>query len=162
MASGSFAGPTTDVFTGCLGPTCLTAPSFCSTQPVGFIYSIPLQIRRIGRPDRVFELHGLDRKTAAPCACARQEPAEALARALDVRRRARRRADQQCRRAWPARRRHLPQALTRQPLARRRTHDRTAALGRPDLPAATPLALRLPLRRTDGQSARRPAPRPSP
>jgi hypothetical protein len=27
-------------------------------EPVGFIYSIPLQIHRIGRPDRVFEPHG--------------------------------------------------------------------------------------------------------
>jgi len=32
MASGSFAGPTADVFTICLGPTCLTAPSF-DTSP---------------------------------------------------------------------------------------------------------------------------------
>src|SRR5918994_1714492 len=50
-------------------------------------------------------------------------------------------------RARSARRRHLPQALARQPLPRRRTHDRTLALGRPDLPAAAPLALRLPQRR---------------
>jgi hypothetical protein len=30
-ATGSFAGRTADVFTRCLGPICLTAPSFCST-----------------------------------------------------------------------------------------------------------------------------------
>jgi len=37
-------------------------------------------------------------------------------------------------------------------------HDRTTALGRSDLPVATPLALRLPRRRPHGQSSRRPYP----
>jgi hypothetical protein len=96
-------------------------------------------------------------QTARPRA--REEPVEALAGALDVRRHRRCRADQQRRRARPARGRHLPEALTRQPLPGRRTHDRTAALGRPDLPATAPLALRLPRRRPHRQNPRRP---PSP
>src|SRR5439155_15551058 len=90
---------------------------------------------------------GLDREAAAARARAREEPLEALASTLDIRRRPRRRADQQRRRTRPARRRHLQQALPRQPLTRRRTHDRTTALRRPNLPIATPLALRLPRRR---------------
>jgi transposase len=89
---------------------------------------------------------------------AREEPAQALAGPLDVRRRARCRADQQRPRARPASRRHLSQALTRQPLPGRRAHDRTTALGRPDLQAATPLALRLPRRRPRRQGPRRPRP----
>ena len=44
------------------------------------------------------------------------QPAQSLARALDVRHRTRRAADQQPRRTRPARRRHLPQALPRQPI----------------------------------------------
>src|SRR4029453_19142401 len=60
----------------------------------------------------------------------------------------------------PPRRRHLPQALIRQALARRRAHHRTTALGRPDLQAATPLALRLPRRRPRRQVARPPRPPP--
>src|SRR5437588_4601694 len=85
---------------------------------------------------------GLDRQAAAARASAGEEPTQALAGALDVRRRSRRGADEQRRRARPARRRHLPQALPRQPLPARGTHDRTAALGRPNLPPAAPLALR--------------------
>ena len=52
----------------------------------------------------------------------RPQPAQSLARALDLRRPARRDADQQPRRTRPARRRHLPQALPRQPIRARRTH----------------------------------------
>gem|GEM_PF-3869260 len=59
---------------------------------------------------------------------------------------------------WPARRRHLPQALARQPIRGGRAHDRTAALRLPDLPAAAPLPLHLPRRRAHCQSARRPHP----
>jgi transposase len=50
--------------------------------------------------------------------------------------------------------------LSLQPLPRRRAHDRTPPLGRPDLPTATPLALRLTRRRTRCESARRSDPRP--
>ena len=53
------------------------------------------------------------------------QPPEGLARALDVCRRPRRSADQQPRRAIPARSRHLPQAKPRKPIpARRGTHRR--------------------------------------
>jgi transposase len=66
---------------------------------------------------------GLDREAATARPGAREEPAQALARAVDVRRGPRCRADQQRRRARSARRRHLPQAFAGQPFARRRTHD---------------------------------------
>jgi transposase len=62
------------------------------------------------------------------------------------------------RRARPARRSHLPQALLPQPLARWRAHDRTTALRRSNLPATAPLALRVPRRRPHRQSARRSRP----
>ena len=58
----------------------------------------------------------------------RAQPAQSLARALDVRPPPRRRADQQPRRTRAARRRHLPQALPRQPNQRRRTTHRAPAL----------------------------------
>ena len=92
----------------------------------------------------------------------RQEPAQALARALDLHRHRRRRADQQSRRTRPARRRHLPQALTRQPIRTRRTHDRAAPLRLDHLPPPAPLALRLPHRRPQRQHPRRPHPPRSP
>src|SRR5262249_35886282 len=95
---------------------------------------------------------------ATPRADAREEPAQALAGPLGVRRRCRRRTDQQRCRARTARRRHLPQALTRKQLPRRRAHDRTTALRRPDVQAATPLALRLPRRRPHRQGPRRSRP----
>ncbi len=89
----------------------------------------------------------------------RQQPAQALAGALDVHPHRRRRADQQPRRARPARRRHLPQALLRQPIRARRAHDRTAPLRLSHLPPAATLALRLPHRRPHCQHPRRPHPR---
>jgi hypothetical protein len=70
-----------------------------------------------------------------------------------------RRADQQPRRTRPPRRRHLPQALTRQPIRARRTHDRAAPLRLDHLPPPEALALRLPHRRPQRQHPRRPHPR---
>ena len=87
-----------------------------------------------------------------------QQPAQALARALDLRRHRRRRADQQPRRTRPPRRRHLPQALTRQPVRPRRTHHRTAPLRLDHLPPPETLALRLPHPRPQRQRPRRPDP----
>jgi transposase len=56
-------------------------------------------------------------------------------------------------------RRHLPQALTPQPIRARRTHDRAAPLRLDHLPNAKTLALRLPHRRPQRQHPRRPHPR---
>jgi transposase len=67
---------------------------------------------------------------------------------------ARRGTDQQPRRARPARRRHLPQALAGQPIRAGRAHHRTAALRLGHLPAAEALSVRLSQRR-----AQRPHPR---
>jgi hypothetical protein len=90
----------------------------------------------------------------------RQQPAEDLARALDLHDRPRRRANQQRGRARPPRRRHLPQALLRQPVRTRRTNDRTAPLRLPNMPAPTPLPLRLPHRPAHRENPRRPRPAP--
>ena len=89
----------------------------------------------------------------------RQEPAQALAGAMDLYPPRRRRADQQPRRARPTRGSHLPQALARQPVRAGRAHDRAAALGLGHLPPAGTLALRLPHRRPQRQHPRRPHPR---
>jgi hypothetical protein len=55
----------------------------------------------------------------------------------------------------PARRRHLPQALPRQPVRAGRAHDRATALRLGHLPPAGTLALRLPHRRPHRQHPRR-------
>jgi transposase len=65
-------------------------------------------------------------------------------RALDLHPHRRRRADQQPRRTRPPRRRHLPQALTRQPIRSRRTHHRTTPLSLRHLPPPETVALQLP------------------
>ena len=88
----------------------------------------------------------------------RQQPAQALAGALDLHPHRRRRADQQPRRTRPPRRRHLPQTLPRQPIRTRRAHHRTTALRLDHLPPPTALALRLPHRRPHRQHPRRPHP----
>jgi hypothetical protein len=95
-------------------------------------------------------------KTGAQPALPRHgtQPPEGLARTMDLRRPQRRSADQQPRRALPPRRRHLPQALPRQPIRARRTTHRAAALSLNHLPPTTPLAVRLP-----HQTARHPRPR---
>jgi transposase len=87
------------------------------------------------------------------------EPPQPLVGALDVHSHRRSRADQQPRRTRPARRRHLPQALTRQPIRAGRAHDRTAALRLAHLPPPETLALRLPDRCLRRQHPRRPDPR---
>jgi hypothetical protein len=90
----------------------------------------------------------------------RHQPAQALAGPVDLRPHRRRRADEQPCRARPPRGRHLPQALPRQPVRARRTHDRTPALGVGYVPSARTLALRLPQRRPHRQHPRRPNPDP--
>jgi transposase len=64
----------------------------------------------------------------------------------------------QPRRARPARRSHLSQALARQPIRAGRAHDRTAAHRLDHLPPAETLALRLPRRRPQRRHPRRPHP----
>jgi hypothetical protein len=72
------------------------------------------------------------------------QPLESLARAVDLRYSRRRGAHQQPRRACIARRRHLPQALSRQPIRGGRTTHRVPALSLDHLPPTTPLNVRLP------------------
>ena len=114
--------------------------------------------RRDQSADAAAARMGFDRQTPATRPGAREEPAQALAGALDVRPRRRCRADQQRRRARPSRRRDLPQALPRQPLPGRRTHDRATSLGRSDCRLQR-RSLYLPQRRAHRQSTRRPRPR---
>ena len=89
---------------------------------------------------------------------ARAQAAQALARALDLHRPPRRRADQQPRRTRAAIRRHLPLAVVRQPVRRWRTTDRTTAVCPHHLPAATLQPPRLPQRRAARPHPRRPGP----
>jgi hypothetical protein len=91
-----------------------------------------------------------------------QEPPHPLARALDLHPHRRGRADQQPRRARPARRRHLPQALPRQPIRPGRAHDRTTPLRLAHPPTPETLAPRLPHRAPQRQHPRRPHPRADP
>ena len=93
-----------------------------------------------------------------PPAHLRGQPAQALAGSVELRQRARRRAHQQPRRTWPARRGHLPQALLGQPIRSGGAHHRAAAVGLGHLPPAGALALRLPQRRPCRQDPRRPHP----
>src|SRR5665648_1078856 len=88
----------------------------------------------------------------------REEPAEALAGAVELRECARGRAHQQPRGARPARGGHLPQALLGQPIRTRRAHDRAAPLRLGYLSAAAALPLCLPRRCAHCRSARRPHP----
>ena len=67
-------------------------------------------------------------------------------------------ADQQPRRALPAWRGDLPQALTRQPVRGRRTTYRASTLGIDHLPPSTALAVRLPQRATRSPRPRRSSP----
>jgi transposase len=90
----------------------------------------------------------------------RQEPPQALARALDVQPHRRRRADEQPRRTRPPRRRHLPQALTRQPIRAGGTHHRTTPLRLGHLPTPKRITLRLPHPGHHRQRPRRPNTRP--
>ncbi len=90
----------------------------------------------------------------------RQQPAQDLARALDVRHRRRRRADQQRRRTITPRTSHPPQTLPRHPQPRRRTLHRTRTLRLGHLPPTETLALRLPHRPAHRPRPRRPAPHP--
>ena len=90
----------------------------------------------------------------------RAQPAQALARPLDLQPHRRRRADQQPRRTGPPRRRHLPQALTRHPIRTRRTQPRTTPLGLDHLPPTKTIAPRLPHRSHDRPRPRRPDTRP--
>jgi len=85
----------------------------------------------------------------------RQEPAQALAGAVDLRPHRRRRAHEQPRRARPARGRHLPQARPRQPIRARRAHHRTAALGLSHMPPPGTLPLHLPPQRPHRHDPRR-------
>jgi hypothetical protein len=68
----------------------------------------------------------------------REEPAQDLGSPVDVRQGQERHPDQQSRRARTARRGHLPQALTRQPISRRRNSDRPIAVGAHHLPPPSP------------------------
>ena len=88
----------------------------------------------------------------------RQQPPQDLARALDVRRRRRRPANEQRGRTITPRTRHPPQALPRHPQPRRRTLHRTRPLRLGHLPPPTPLPLHLPHPATHRPSTRRPTP----
>ena len=113
--------------------------------------------------DRAF-LRGTKQAPQALHARHRAQPAEGLARAVDVRRAPRRPADQQPRRTRATRRGHLPQALAREPVRERRATHRAAALRHNHLPATTPLAIRLPQRasaRTPAAIPRRSSPEPT-
>ncbi|HEY2936634.1 MAG TPA: transposase, partial [Gaiellaceae bacterium] len=87
---------------------------------------------------------GADKRAHQVPPAVREEPPQPLAGALDLHPHRRGRADQQPRRTRPPRRRHLPQALTRQPIRTRRAHHRTTPLRLGHLQAAPPVALRLP------------------
>jgi hypothetical protein len=76
-----------------------------------------------------------------------QKPPESLARPVDLRLTRRGRANQQPRRARATQRRHLPQALPRQPIQGWQAPHRPAALGAYHLPATAPLTIRLPEQR---------------
>ena len=89
----------------------------------------------------------------------REQPAQGVAGALDVRHRRGRRTDQQPRRTRPPRPGHSPQALPRHQQQSRRTLRRTRSIRRDHLPPAEPLALRLPPRTTRRSQPRRPFPR---
>ena len=89
----------------------------------------------------------------------REQPAQGLARALDLRHRRGRRADQQPRRTRAPRPGHPPKTLPRHQQHGRRTFRRTRPVGRRDLPLATPLTVRLPPRTTRRPQPRRPLPR---
>ena len=89
----------------------------------------------------------------------RQQPAQGLARALDLRDHRRRRADQQSRRTRAPRCGHPPESLARHARRKRRAVRRTRPIGRGDLPTATPLAIHLSQRPHRGSQPRRPVPR---
>ena len=76
----------------------------------------------------------------------RQQPAENLACALDLRHRRRGRADEQPCRACAPRTSDPPENLARKPERRRRAVRRTRALRRRHMPPATPLVIHLPQR----------------
>src|SRR5579863_369684 len=104
----------------------------------------------------------LRRKITAQQILPRHDPKspQGMARAMDLRSRPRRTADQQPRRALATRCRHLSQAQPRQPVRRWRDAHRPAALRTHDLPPPTPLAVRLPHRSTQRQRPRPPSPAP--
>src|SRR5450756_213325 len=79
-----------------------------------------------------------------PPAHLRGQPAQALAGAVELRQRARRRAYQQPRGARPARGGHPAQALARQPIRPGGAHHRTVTVGLGHLPPAGALTLPLP------------------
>ena len=89
----------------------------------------------------------------------RQQPAQGLARALDLHHHRRGRADQQPRRTRAPRTGHPPKTLARHPKRRRRAVRRTRPLRRGHLPPATPLAVHLPQRTHRHSQPRRPVPR---
>jgi hypothetical protein len=86
------------------------------------------------------------------------QPAQSLARPLDLHQPCRRDPDQQPRRTRPQGRRHLPQALPRQPIPTRRAQNRTPPLSLHHLPPPTTIAVRLPRRTPRQPRPRRPAP----
>jgi transposase len=88
----------------------------------------------------------------------RQQPAQGLARAVDLRHGRRGRAHQQPGRARASRPGHPPQTLPRHPQQRRRTIRRTRPVRRGDLPPAQPLTVRLPTRTDHRPHPRRPIP----
>jgi hypothetical protein len=87
-----------------------------------------------------------------------QQPAQGLARIVDVRDRPRRRADQQPRRTRTAQPGHPPQTLPRHRIPRRRTLRPTRTLDRRDLPPTTTITGRIPRRPAHSAQPRRPAP----
>ena len=89
----------------------------------------------------------------------RQQPAQGLARALDLHHHRRGRADQQPRRTRAPRPGHPPKTLARHPKPQRRTLRRTRPLRRRHLPPTTPLAVHLPQRTPRRPQPRRPVPR---
>src|SRR5215217_6142341 len=93
----------------------------------------------------------------APALC--QQPAQGLARAIDLHHHRRGRADQQPRRARAASAGHPPKSLARHPKPRRRAIRRTRALGRRHLPPAKPLVLHLSQRPNYRAQPRRSIPR---
>ena len=142
-----------------------SSPAACS--PPGAPTSTSTTTAPASRPTSRRSRHELARllEDAGPRASApaappvRQQPAQGLARAVDLHHPPRRRADQQPRRTRAARPGHPPKTLARHPHRRRRTVRRTRALRRRHLPPTTTLAVRLPHPTAHRPQPRRPAPR---
>ncbi len=111
------------------------------------------------RPPRAARGRLAEEGAQSVASAVRQQRAQGLARALDVRDRGRRRAHEQSRRARASRTGDPPQTLARDTKQQRRAIRRTRALRSHHLPNATPLAVHLPERAPRRPHPRRPVPR---